>query len=233
MDEKDIDPLWVWNYAGSKGFKLKEDSSRAAVPSVEPQRLNVVAPQFSIDPKTINTFYPPPGHQDEAHVLPHIVFNDPHMPWLRYAGSEDPFHGPVDPDPTKDPLDEKKTVGYRNMVPWMALLVFDPEELRVPAENVPKGLGSISSYDPNKLPLDGAFPMKVGEYLEKIPTNRIYYEAGYTPKAFTELQESEEGTSIIFPTRRRLQEILGNKENLKKKLTDQKVFTLKHCLTYF
>ena len=47
------------------------------------QQFNVIAPRFQIDPKVVNSVYPPPGYSDEGRVLPHIVFNDPHIPWDR------------------------------------------------------------------------------------------------------------------------------------------------------
>lgn len=51
--------------------------------TVLPQKFDVIVPQFSLDPKIINSYYPPDGHADESRVLPHIVFNDPHIPWDR------------------------------------------------------------------------------------------------------------------------------------------------------
>lgn len=68
--------LHIWNYAGAHA-----DLSQPKPPAVLRQKFQVQAPQFSIDPKLVNTFYPPAGHQDEGRILPHIVFNDPHVPW--------------------------------------------------------------------------------------------------------------------------------------------------------
>jgi hypothetical protein len=59
------------------------------------QKFEVVAPQFSIPPDHITTHYPPDGHQDEGRVLPHVVLNDPHLPWERYPGNSPPFNGPI------------------------------------------------------------------------------------------------------------------------------------------
>ena len=103
------------------------------------------------------------------------------------------------------------------MVPWMALMVFDSDELTVlPADATSIGLANIASYVPSKLPGNGAFPMMVGEYLSKITRNRIYYEAAYSEPAaqndLNALKSSTEVTSIIFPTKTRLQEILGGKD---------------------
>jgi hypothetical protein len=214
-------PLYIWNYQGPK---VPPPPPPPAPPpimppaTIEKQTFTVEAPQFNIDSKLINTYYPPSGHQDEGRILPHIVFSDPHVPWLRLPGVA--FKGPVDPDPS-DP-----TSGGRNMTPWMALLVFDPAELVVQSiDAIGIGLASISSigitssgtpvpaYIPTKLPGNGAYAMTVGDYLTKVTKNRVYYEAGYTePEAkadWTQLQKSTDQTSIIFPTKSRLKEIFG------------------------
>ena len=185
------------------------------------------APQFNLDPKLVNTYYPPSGHQDDPRILPHIVFNDPHAPWLRRPGlSYDWLKEPTDPDPAQ-------SGAPRNMVPWMAVVVFDPEELLVqPTEASTTGLdgitfGGVASYNSQKLPADGAFPMAVGDYLTKIPTYRIYYDAGYSTAAETkelsDLKSSTEMTSIIFPKKKLLQQIFGTEDQLPQVLNAQKV----------
>lgn len=160
-----------------------------------------------------------------------------HVPWLREAGVAYKFlSDPIDPDPD--------TGKGRNLVPWLALVTFDPDELLVsPADAIdiglqiipkepevpvvptnptnttesstsPKPVTVISSYDPEKLPANGAFQMTVGEYFTKIPSHRIYYEAGYEgsgQKDFEELQESSEIASVIFPKMSLVKKILGSR----------------------
>jgi hypothetical protein len=213
-------PLYIWNYQGQKAPPPPPPPAPPPVmppATIENQTFTVVAPQFNLDPKLINTYYPPSGHQDEGRILPHIVFSDPHVPWLRLPGVS--FKGPVDPDPS-DP-----SIG-RNMTPWMALVVFDAAELLVqPTDATNIGLASISSigitstgtpvpaYMPTKLPGSGAYAMTVGDYLTKMTKNRVYYEAGYTESEakddWAQLQKSTDQTSIIFPTKSRIQEIFG------------------------
>jgi hypothetical protein len=41
-------------------------------PDYAPQEFTVVAPQFNLDPKLIDSYYPPDGHQDECRILPHL-----------------------------------------------------------------------------------------------------------------------------------------------------------------
>lgn len=97
---------------------------------LEPQDFEVIAPQFSLDPKLVNSYYPPDGHQDEGRVLPHLVLNDPHFPWERKADASIDLLW--DPDrngegkfldsssPEQKVVDEAKAV-KRNAVPWVRL----------------------------------------------------------------------------------------------------------------
>lgn len=236
--------------------------------AAEQQYFNVAAPQFNIDPKLIDTFYPPSGHSDEGRILPHIVFSDPHAPWFRAAGVSDWLENPLDADPgpfippsvpptptrpqTTAPSKALNTQGppsrtgsLRSMVPWLALVVFDtgdpPLPVNQPSSNkaldsttVPKtgdlyvspdnavALGLVASdkttniipsYNPQKLPPDGAYQMAIGDYLGGKIKSRVYYEAGYTAAAAStdwgNLKTSTEMTSIIFPTKAQVQQIFG------------------------
>jgi hypothetical protein len=97
---------------------------------ITPQEFEVIAPQFSLDPKLINSYYPPDGHQDEARILPHLVINDPHFPWERSPGLA--FPDAIDPDVVDKKggkwFDEDGKVTtdltkarMRNMVPWVRI----------------------------------------------------------------------------------------------------------------
>ncbi|KAI1817182.1 hypothetical protein GGS20DRAFT_582688 [Poronia punctata] len=74
---------------------------------------SVIAPQVSLPVGSVYSVYPPQGHSDTVDILPHVVLNDPHLPWERTAAKEEL------PDDS------------RNKVPWLALLVFTQDELRV------------------------------------------------------------------------------------------------------
>jgi hypothetical protein len=178
------------------------------LPNPIPQNFMVVAPQFSLDPKLINSYYPPSTHQDEGHILPHIVFNDAHVPWFRTAGHADYLLKPQDPD------NDGHT---RNFVPWMALVVLDPDELVVNADDAKStGLDQLAppKYDPTKPPADGAYKVTVGDYLGL--TSRIYYETGYdtTKQDWKDLKTSKDMTSVIFPTKARIQQIFGDNSGI-------------------
>lgn len=78
------------------------------------QRFNVVASRYSLPEGSIHSVYPPQGHTENVEILPHVVLNDPHLPWTRRVR------------PVKDPVQE------RNRVPWLAVLTFTQEELQSP-----------------------------------------------------------------------------------------------------
>lgn len=77
----------------------------------------VDAPQFSLPEGSIHSVYPPPGYSDDHRILPHVVLTDPHLPWERLGS-------PKLGESTSD----------RNRVPWLALLSFSQDELRLGPE---------------------------------------------------------------------------------------------------
>jgi hypothetical protein len=183
-------------------------------PLPEPQVFEVVAPQFNLEPKLINSYYPPDGHADEARILPHIVFNDPHLPWERGPGKQ--VFGLYD----QDPLDSTK---FRSMVPWLALIVFDPKELRLDTAEEAQllripGLEDAKTVDMNKQQnANGTFSMSVGDYLTKVKS-RIKYEIGYQKDTgeftdldgWTEIQKSPDAMKAIFPKKALFKKIFEN-----------------------
>jgi hypothetical protein len=92
---------------------IQNKSSDADDGQIILQHFTVQAPRFSLDPSDIHSVYPPQGHADEGRVLPHIIFKDPHLPWERSM------------DRCGDTNDGV------NQVPWLAVLVFEPDELTV------------------------------------------------------------------------------------------------------
>lgn len=70
------------------------------------QNLVVSAPQFAMDTTTVLNQYPPAGSTGQyAQVLPHIVLNDPLLPW------------------------ERALTGSSDTQPWLALLVLGEDEI--------------------------------------------------------------------------------------------------------
>ena len=178
--------LNVWNYDSQLTTTYPPPDNTPVVL----QNFEVVAPRFQIDPKAIRSKYPPDGFTDDATVLPHIVFNDPFLPW------------------TWSPTFARE----RNAlpVPWLALLVFTPEELRVDATET-ADLG-ISVDSVKAVTTSGAYPMTVGDYLSNI-TSRSRYEENFADldnnPAWAAIKASPEKTNIIFPTSSRVDEIIS------------------------
>ncbi|KAH0566346.1 hypothetical protein GP486_000252 [Trichoglossum hirsutum] len=158
-----------------------------ASPNIEPQEFEVIAPQFNIDTKLINSYYPPDGHQDECRILPHICLSDPHLPWERRADvldeqlqDQDKIMG-ADGKPV---VDSKGPM--RNAIPWVALMVFDHEDLPPLTEADAGSLGPTPNSPPvwltaeslQKQAANGAFQMTVGNYLDIPQANRVNFEKG-------------------------------------------------------
>ena len=166
------------------------------------QIFNVGAPQFSLDPKFVNAYYPPGGHQDEGRILPHIVFNDPHIPWLRDAGLTDWSKNPVSGAPSSPP---GASWSGRNKVPWMGILVLKPEDLTVDADTAGLlGLAKLDSWTksiPDKPPTDLAYSMNVSDFMAL--TSRVRVETGLSigSEDYNALMTSTEQTRAIFPTK--------------------------------
>ena len=190
-------------------------TSGAGVPDT--QEFTVVVPRFSIDPAIINSYYPPDGHQDEGRILPHIVLNDPHYPWEIAAGSLANMDGPIDlQDFTTTTTTGTETVSKpRNMVPWVALLVFDVDELHLKTVAEAKALG-LSGFDVDadlkKQSADGTFPMIVADYFNLPATAQIDYKAAFGDKdtdGYTRLVKSQDPLKVIFPSQALIRSVVG------------------------
>lgn len=79
------------------------------------QPFHIQAPRFSLPDDAIYSVHPLQGHEVNNDVLPHLVFNDPSMPWERPGNFEWEKSSPVDSN--------------RNRVPWLALFTFTADEL--------------------------------------------------------------------------------------------------------
>ncbi|KAI8631388.1 hypothetical protein F5Y19DRAFT_394874 [Xylariaceae sp. FL1651] len=179
----------------------------------EPQIFEVVKPQFSLDRAPINSYYPPNGHQDEGRVMPHIVLSDPHFPWERAAGLTSNMYGEIDEDSGDNNV-------KRNMVPWVALMVFDIGDLVVPDVETAKTLkipGFTSADDVSKQNSTGTFSMKVSEYMSIPDGSRIRLENGLTGDSagLARLKGSSEMMQVIFPLKTHVKERFSDLEAFK------------------
>lgn len=112
--------------------------SNSSLKLEDTQKFDVIAPRYSLPEGSIHSVYPPPGHADNVEILPHVVFNDSHLPWERAAG--------------KPPKEEGKKVEEepkKNTVPWLAVLVFTQEELKITAEDLFDDTSRLQSFQPS------------------------------------------------------------------------------------
>ncbi|PNP48680.1 hypothetical protein TGAMA5MH_00371 [Trichoderma gamsii] len=91
-----------------------EKQGRELKPKPTTKEFLVQAPQFSLPDGSVLSVNPAPGGLATAETLPHIIFNDPHLPWERRI--------------------EKDDATRRGRMPWLALLVFSQDELQLPSE---------------------------------------------------------------------------------------------------
>ncbi|CAO2658404.1 Nn.00g061270.m01.CDS01 [Neocucurbitaria sp. VM-36] len=95
------------------------------------QSFRVSAPQFALPDNAVQSSYPPDGYGAPVETLPHLVLNDPHLPWERVGSSK----------VTQDITDQ------RNSVPWLALLVFSQNELVLSDQELGDMFGQSASVE--------------------------------------------------------------------------------------
>jgi hypothetical protein len=155
----------------SDGILREKDVSNKA-----DQNFTVIAPRFSIEKgKEIHSSYPPQGYGDQARTLPHVVLNDPHLPWERENTA--PIPAPV-AGATPATLPPVADDSSRNAVPWIALLVFSPNELVLttnqlattstlfPASLIPVDPNDATKKVPLKQTTTMTVPMTVDQYAQ-------------------------------------------------------------------
>ncbi|MCJ1385950.1 hypothetical protein MMC17_009075 [Xylographa soralifera] len=187
------------------------------------QEFQVVVPRFTLDPALINSYYPPDGHQDEGRILPHLVIDDPHYPWEIDAGVTTNMSGPIDGqpaldpitgEPMKDPDTGKDEVKYRSIVPWVALMVFDSDDLRLSAGDI-TNLCIPGAPDASQQNANGIFKMQVSDYFTKLPhSSRVNFEAGVT-EVLDEAKEDDSLMDAIFPSKALFRSLFGDLESHK------------------
>ena len=80
------------------------------------QEFYVDAHEFQLPEGEVHSVYPPPGHEERAECLPHVVLNTPTLPWEWEASNV---------------KSEPGFLENRSRVPWLAVLVFTKEELQL------------------------------------------------------------------------------------------------------
>ncbi|ENH66740.1 hypothetical protein FOC1_g10007390 [Fusarium oxysporum f. sp. cubense race 1] len=109
------------------------------------QPFYVDAPQFSLPDGSVHSTYPPAGYSDDHRILPHVVLTDPHLPWERLGSPKGGTNMDLKAQMKRVALGADKASSIpRNRVPWLVVLAFSQDELRLPPEDL-DGAGSIFS----------------------------------------------------------------------------------------
>ena len=202
---------------GTESLQISNITAADNTVQPAPQEFQVVVPRFSLDPNLINSYYPPDGHQDEGRILPHVVLNDPHYPWEIAPGITDNLHSEIDMSPVviEDDKGRLKTVN-RGMVPWVALLVFDPEELHLPTlrdAQLLKLPGYNVDADLHKQNANGTFSMPIADYFGVLPASaQINYKAGFDndTTGYDEILQMTDSLNVIFPKKDLIETIFSD-----------------------
>jgi hypothetical protein len=144
-----------------------------------------------------------------------------HLPWERLAGSTGNLNKALT-GKENEGADPAVTGPLRQQVPWLAVLVFDPEELKLtpeelanlPAQRSRAPFPASLSAEQKTTPTSGAYSMTVAQFLTCFATpHRPNYEKmkdfGASTKEYARLLKSQESTNIIFPRRGLVTEIFG------------------------
>lgn len=199
--------------SGTQKLTLYNTKANVNALGMAGQQFEVIVPRFSLDRNLINTYYPPDGHQDEGRILPHIVLNDPHYPWEISPGVTPNMNEEIDLGPIVDSNGKTETIA-RSMVPWVALLVFDPADLQLASLQEAQALnlpGYVTEDDLKKQNANGTFTMPVADYFKNIPqSSRMNFEAGYIdpatgelpnplPREYDQIIRTVDKADVIFP----------------------------------
>ncbi|OJJ87731.1 uncharacterized protein ASPGLDRAFT_988325 [Aspergillus glaucus CBS 516.65] len=131
--EEELHSFWAPSLPAGPPYQVQVDQTVKSPEEQQPLQLKgnkefvVEAPRFTLPTGSIYSVYPPSGYSEDHRILPHVVLSDPFLPWER-QGSSRPPASPV----------------TRCRVPWLALMVFTQDELRLsPGEVVSDG-GDLS-----------------------------------------------------------------------------------------
>ncbi|SLN41031.1 hypothetical protein [Pseudooctadecabacter jejudonensis] len=114
--------------AGSYSIEVAHDVGSLGINAARTQEISIAGPRFALAPNEIATSFPARGTEGQFEtVLPHVLLSRPSLPWERSACLQTQF----------EPGDPKATAPAADLPPWLALMVFDAEEIEGCAKTVP------------------------------------------------------------------------------------------------
>ena len=82
---------------------------------------NIPYPSMSpLDLNLVHSIFPPPGISAPNHILPHIVFNDPHLPWQKMLKTN---------ASTLEKHELQMLNAKDRRIPWLAVIAFEQDEV--------------------------------------------------------------------------------------------------------
>lgn len=108
------------------------------------KEFTVDAPRYALPTGSIHSMDPAPGSGDVAKTLPHVVLNDPHLPWERQAS--------------------KVGSAPEDRVPWLAVLLFTRKELELDKTFLKEAF-------PNDIGISQNTTMAINTTIDKVPRN--------------------------------------------------------------
>ena len=145
------------------------------------QSFSVDAPRFSLPDGSVHSVYPPPGYADDHRILPHVVLTDPHLPWERAMQGN---------------VSKQEMAKERNQIPWLALVTFNQDELRLSPEDLAKMFENTSPElkKPVKQSPTLAVNMTVGDFRKTRNITTPIKEDSQQPEV-----QKERGDFIFVP----------------------------------
>ncbi|RNJ55917.1 hypothetical protein D7B24_007915, partial [Verticillium nonalfalfae] len=162
-----------------------KDKRREDAIAEESQNLYVVAPKFNLPVGCIDSMFPAPGAMAEVTVLPHMSFKDPHLPWEREAA--------YSPDDASD-KDEKGDP--RRLTPWIALLAFAVDELKLPPADLAGLLATVTTEVDGKQNESMAVRMSAGQIPKLGENSRLCNAISFDKDE--DARETAEPIDVIF-----------------------------------
>ncbi|EGY14480.1 uncharacterized protein VDAG_05644 [Verticillium dahliae VdLs.17] len=162
-----------------------KDKRREDAIAEESLNLYVIAPKFNLPVGCIDSMFPAPGAMAEVTVLPHISFKDPHLPWEREAA--------YSPDDASD-KDEKGDP--RCLTPWVALLAFAVDELKLAPADLAGLLATVATEVDGKQSESMAVRMSAGQIPKLGENSRLCNALSFDKDE--DAREAAEPIDVIF-----------------------------------